>query len=118
MLKGEVFWKLVFWSGVIAVCTVSLAPPQHDPLVEVFDKWKHIASYFALMAVSYPAYRAPRFELRIAAGLTLLGIALEAAQSLQPQRFASMADAAVNVAGIALAVLAARGVESLRRCLA
>ncbi len=115
MLSAKTFWKLVFWGGVAAVCATSLMPPAHDPLTGVFDKWKHTASYFALMAASYPAYRAPRFELRIAAGLAALGIALEAVQGLQPQRFASLADAAANAAGIVLAVLAARGIERRRR---
>ena len=118
MLRAKTFWKLVFWGGVIAVCVTSLMPPQHDPLSGILDKWKHVASYFALMAVSYPAYRAPQFELRIAAGLAALGIALEVVQSLHPQRFMSVADAAANAAGIALAVLAARGIASRRRHLA
>ncbi len=115
MFRGKTFWKIVFWSGVAAVCVTSLIPPRHTPLLGVWDKWKHTSAYFALMASSYPAHRAPQLEFRNAAGLTVLGIALEAAQGLQPQRFVSMADGAANAAGIALAVLVARGIERLRR---
>lgn len=115
ILQKKIFWQLVFWSGVIAVCAASLAPLLRSPLTGpgnplpgVTDKFQHVAAYFVLMAVSYPAYRELRFELRIAAGLTALGLALEMAQLWQPPREVSFADAAANAAGVVLAIPAAR----------
>lgn len=123
LLQGKAFWRFVFWSGAAAVCAASLSPLLRSPLTGpgsplpgILDKVQHVAAYFLLMAVSYPAYREPRLELRIAAGLTAMGLVLEAAQLWQPPREVSYADAAANAAGIFLAVPIARGAGKKWRC--
>ena len=114
-LRGQGGGKLAFWCGVAAVCVGSLlpAPAEQLPQIPVSDDLQHAAAYFALMAVSYSAYRTPPRERRIAAGLITLGAALELAQHLLPQRELSVADAGANAAGVALAVVAVR-LASLR----
>ena len=109
-LRGQGGAKLAFWCGVAAVCVGSLlpAPTGQSPQVPVSDHLQHAAVYFALMAVSYSAYRTPPRERRIAAGLIALGGALELAQHLLPQREMSAVDVGANAAGVAVAVVAAR----------
>ena len=118
ILPARRFWKLVFWSGVAAVCTASLLPQQVLARPGVSDKLLHVAAYFILMAVSYPAYGTRAGERRIVAGLVVLGLALELVQTVSPLRVMSVADAAAGAAGVALAMLAARaatGIGALRR---
>ena len=102
-------WRFVFWLGVAAICAVSLLPQEHVPQTGLIDKWQHVAAYFAVMAVSYPAYPPLfRLEVRAASGLIILGAVLELIQSFLPDRFMSLADTFANVAGVALAVVLAR----------
>ena len=109
MLKFPGVWQFGFWLGVVAICVVSLLPQEHVPQTGLIDKWQHIAAYFVVMATSYPAYPPlRRCEVRIASALIFLGAALEVAQSFLPDRFMSMGDAFANIAGVLLAVLAAR----------
>ncbi len=98
----------MFWSGVAAVCTMSLLPQQVLPRPGVSDKLLHLAVYFVLMAVSYPAYPTRVAERRIVVGLVVLGLALEVMQTVSPLRVMSVEDAAAGAAGVALAMLAAR----------
>ena len=114
-LRGQGGGKLAFWCGVAAVCAGSLlpAPDEQLPQIPGSDHLHHAAAYFALMAVSYSAYRTPPRERRIAAGLIALGGALELAQHLLPQRELSAVDVGANAAGVAVAVVAAR-LSSLR----
>lgn len=109
-LRGQGGGKLAFWCGVAAVCAASLlpAPVGQSPQIPVSDHLRHAIAYFALMAVSYSAYRTPPRERRIAAGLIALGGALELAQHLLLQREPSAADAGANAAGVALAVVVVR----------
>lgn len=118
VLLAPRLWKIVFWSGVAAVCALSLLPQQALPRPGVSDKLLHLAAYFVLMAVSYPAYGRGTGERRIVAGLVVLGLALELVQTVSPLRVMSVADAAAGAAGVALAMLAARataGIGALRR---
>ena len=108
----------MFWSGVAALCVASLLSQQALPRPGVSDKLLHLAAYFVLMAVSYPAYGTRAGERRIVAGLVVLGVALEIVQTVSPLRVMSLADAAAGAAGVALAMLAARaaaGIGELRR---
>ncbi len=113
ILLAPRLWKLVFWSGVAAVCTVSLLPQQVLQRPGVSDKLLHLAAYFVLTAVSYPAYPTRAGERRIVAGLVVLGLALELVQTVSPLRVMSVADAAAGAAGVALAMLAARAATSI-----
>ncbi len=118
ILLAPRLWKIVFWSGVAAVCTLSLLPQQALPRPGVSDELLHLTVYFVLMAVSYPAYPTRVAERRIVAGLVVLGLALEVLQTVSPLRVMSVADAAAGAAGVALAMLAARattGLGELRR---
>ncbi len=113
ILLAPRLWKLVFWSGVAAVCTMSLLPQQVLPRPGVSDKLLHLAAYFVLMAASYPAYGTRAGERRIVAGLVVLGLALELVQTVSPLRVMSVTDAAAGAAGVALAMLAARAPASI-----
>ena len=92
----------------------SLLSQQALPRPGVSDKLLHLAAYFVLMAVSYPAYGTRAGERRIVAGLVVLGVALEIVQTVSPLRVMSLADAAAGAAGVALAMLAARAAADRR----
>lgn len=102
------FWRFAFFAGIVAVCAFSLLPPRHLPDTGGFLSWNHALAYFALMAVSYPAYRAPRPQWRIAGALVALGIGLEGVQSLLPERVPSVEDIVANTVGVLAAIAAAR----------
>lgn len=108
-------WKLAFWIGVAAVCALSLLPLAEPPERESGSALRHGAAYFTVMAVGYGAYRNPRSEFRLVGSLVGLGLALEGAQAMIPERFMSVWDAIANAAGIGLACVVVRlGRRALR----
>lgn len=122
MLVQPTLWKLLFWLGVIGVCTISLMPGDVGPLgngdgngkpERDYINSRHVAAYFALMAVGYVAYRGPRAAAWVAGALFMLGTSLEVVQRLLPSRCMALSDALSNALGIALAFLIIRSMPWL-----
>lgn len=101
-------WQAAGWTGVLAVSMVSLAPvPPETVEAAGGDKLLHLLGYAAL-AFWFGQLRPPAGAGRwqVAAGLTVLGAALEAAQYLVPWRSTEgwdlLADTAGAIVGTAL----------------
>ena len=83
-------------SVVSSGSTIGLTPP--------WDKLAHLGAYFLLAFLAALGW--PRWRGVALVGLPLVGLALEAAQTLSPARTFSWTDALANAAGIGLAVAA------------
>ncbi len=96
-------YRVLAWSGAVAVLVASLVPPP-APVAETpfgFDKLVHAASYGALMFCFGLAYARPLW-LRAASLLTCYGGLIELLQQFSPERCASAADAVANLIGISI----------------
>lgn len=95
--------RIGFFIALVAVIAGSLVPnPWLSGHVPQNDKFTHMAGYFALAMLAAMGW--PRFRGLALVGLPLLGLALEAAQTLTPTRGFSWLDAGANAVGIGLAV--------------
>lgn len=93
-------WLVVAWLGVAAVVFYSLKPHPPQLGIENGDKVQHFAAYAGLMLWWVQLADALPQRLRTAAGLVLLGVAMEVAQGFTGYREASVLDALANTAGV------------------
>lgn len=107
--RVRVWWRGAGWLGVLAVAVVSLLPvPPEAVDAAGGDKLLHLAGYGALawwFGQLQPA--AGLLRWRVAAGLTLLGAALEGAQYLVPWRSTEGWDLAADAGGAVLGLAVA-----------
>ncbi len=73
------------------------------PAWNVSDKLAHTAGYFVLGLLTFAAYESRRSRFWWLLGAVALGVGLELAQDLVPQREMSILDAVANTAGVLLA---------------
>ncbi len=96
--------RLVFLALLLGVVLVSVLSVRRlgFSVEPPYDKIAHLGMYFVLAffaALGWPQWRGVALI-----GLPLVGLALEAAQTLTPAREFSWADVFANAAGIGLAV--------------
>ena len=95
-------WRGVGWFGVVLLLYLSLTPAPPEIHVENGDKIGHLLAYGTLMSwwgqlvVGFPR------RLLLAAGLALLGVALEFVQGWSGWRTFDTHDMLANAAGVAL----------------
>ncbi len=102
MTTRNVNKKTVFFSALLVVAVLSLAPREAIPDTGISDKLGHFIAYSALSLLglfAYPGKFGPRW---VVAGLVLYGIGLEVLQILVPSRFFSMGDILANTLGVLL----------------
>lgn len=107
-LRYPRLWWLLGWLLVVAVVVGSLLPSQAIAGVEAIgDKFLHALAYFVMMlwfAGLYPRER----HVWIAAGLLVLGTALDVLQGATETRTFDLRDIAADACGILLGLLLAR----------
>lgn len=103
-LRHASSWLSLWWLAIAVVLGASLAPPRAlPPIADGSDKLYHLLGYFVLAAVAVQLFRRGAGLWWVAAGLVLMGIAVEWAQgALTAQRSADPLDALANAAGVAL----------------
>lgn len=94
-------WFLLGWGMIAAVVVLSLIPLDVD-LGNNRDKLAHAAAYGGLSFWFGMLIDGRGRELRIAAALALMGVALEFLQALTPYRSFEIADMIANATGAAL----------------
>lgn len=97
--------RYVFAAGTFGVVVLSLLPGQELPSVGVSDKVEHVAAYALLGLAGGLAFPTRRAAMLLLVLLPLLGIALEIAQLLVPNRSSDAGDALADWAGAALTLL-------------
>lgn len=107
MPRYRAAWLALAWLMLSGVVAGSLAPSVPQPAVELSDKFMHFAAYAALAFMFMGAFGRRSWPW-VAAGLLLLGGAIELAQAhLTRARTGEWLDMASNAAGIAAGILAA-----------
>jgi len=94
---------LIWAVGVAGVVVLSLIP-KAAPSPRV-DEYAHLAAFAVLAALSLLAFRRPRSAALSICCVVVVGLIIEAAQSLVPGRSASLEDVAANLAGVAMGVI-------------
>ncbi|GAB3379866.1 VanZ family protein [Lysobacter fragariae] len=101
--KRPWLWLGIWGLAITAVVAASLMPPPTMAVPRNFDKVEHLLGYAGLSAFAVLLFVRRSTQLRAAAGLVLLGVALEFAQALlTTTRMADPADALANTLGVAL----------------
>lgn len=109
-LRYRHWWQAAGYALVVLLTVNSLIRwPELGDAPDHFDKWLHAGAYLLLTLWFCGVHERRRWPL-VAAGLLLLGAAIEFAQGRTGYRQADLFDMAANAAGIALGlVLAAAG---------
>ena len=104
-LQYRAVWLAIGYAllGVIIYLSVVSAPPMPDIGFDWQDKLYHLLAYFSLMFWFVQIYHRRQQRLLLALAFTTVGIALEGLQSLNPQRYAEVADMIANSSGVLLA---------------
>lgn len=105
--------RTAFYLGLLLVIALSLIPQDALPPTGLWDKASHTLAYAVLAATGSVAHRGVRAWVLVAAGLLILGAALEIVQSVLPDRVASFHDVVANAVGVALGSLLAVGADAL-----
>jgi len=94
-------WIGIWIAAIILVIVLSLVPPPALPVPHWFDKVEHFLSYALLSTGAVMLFARMRTQALAAAGLVMLGIALEIAQAaLTATRAGDSADALANTLGV------------------
>ncbi|HKX91573.1 MAG TPA: hypothetical protein VJM15_04010 [Sphingomicrobium sp.] len=100
--------RLLFWGAALFAFVMAALPHPPDLPGHPSDKVQHIIAFAALGALGAWAYPAARF-LRIAAGLSLFGAAIELVQAIPAlNRDSDLLDWLADTAAAALALLLVR----------
>lgn len=105
-LRCARLWQAIGVALVLTVITGSLVSIAPLPSMPGGDKLHHLVAYGALMY--WWGMVQPSRRLAWIATLVVLGVALEFAQSLVPNRYMEWQDALANAAGVGLALLLLR----------
>lgn len=96
-------WLGLWCIAIAMVIVLSLTPPPPMAVPRHFDKVEHLLAYAALSTGAVLLFARRPGQLFAAAGLVVLGVALEFAQAqLTHTRMADPADALANTTGVAL----------------
>ena len=105
MIHLRTVLRCVFAAGTLAVAVLSLLPGKEIPSLGVSDKIEHVAAYALLGLTGGFAFPTRRAAMLLLVLLPLLGIGLEIAQLLVPDRSSEVADALADWIGAALPLL-------------
>ncbi len=105
--------RAAFFAGLLLVTVLSLLPRELVAPVPFWDKANHLAAYGALALAGGFGFQGKGAIWRVGLGLLVLGGVLEVAQTAVPGRYASLADLAANLIGIALGSLLALGLRAV-----
>jgi VanZ family protein len=95
-------------AGVLTLVILGLALTPRTELLPSsgWDKLDHLAAFAVLAVCGQLAWRGlPRLHLKLAAGLLVFGLLIEAGQSLVPGRSADWLDVVADGAGMALGMV-------------
>jgi VanZ family protein len=102
---ARVVWRIGFWLP-LALCTwLALTPSPPDAVFRVSDVVLHALAFSYLTFALGLAHGGLRYLL-VAVLMLLYGVFIEVAQSFQPARSPEVKDLLVDVAGIALGLVA------------
>ena len=101
-LRWTTAWLAIAWLLVLTVIVLSLVRVAADARPHGSDKLGHMLAYATLMFWFAQIYSRGRTRLLIAAGLALMGVALEIAQGFTGYRSFEYADMAANTVGVAI----------------
>lgn len=106
-LARQRLFHLALATCLVAITTLALIPPGHEPLA-VSDKVNHIAAFLVLAWLADHAY--PGYSRGSGIWLALLGYGLliEAVQACLPYREASLGDLLADAAGLAAYLVLSR----------
>ncbi|MFT4198799.1 MAG: VanZ family protein [Pseudoxanthomonas sp.] len=109
-IRGARAWLALWLLACAAVVVVCLLPERDlPPVAPGADKVEHALAFFLLMASAVQLFAGGRALLRAAAGLVLLGVAIELAQAaFTADRHADSSDALADAAGVLLGLAIAR----------
>ena len=107
-LRYRLAWIASIWLLVLMIVAGSLVPDLGPLAIAGSDKFEHFTAYFALSLLCSAVNTADRLPW-VMAGVLLLGVSLEVAQSLLTvTRMADWADVLANASGILVAWLLTR----------
>jgi len=96
-------WWLIGWGLIASVLFLSLTPSPPEILDFAFsDKLEHLFAYSVLMGWVGQLYVSTRQQITWAAGLCMMGVALEFVQGWGGYRFFDIADMVANTLGVLL----------------
>ena len=102
---AQVVWRIGFWLP-LALCTwLALTPSPPDAVFRVSDVVLHALAFSYLTFALGLAHGGLRYLL-VAVLMLLYGVFIEVAQSFEPARSPEVKDLLVDVAGIALGLVA------------
>ena len=95
-------WLGIWCFGLVLCVVLSLvSPPQMDVYLPEGDKLGHLLAYGLLSGWSVMLFASPRARWRAAAGLVVLGVAMEFAQgTLTSDRMLDVRDMLANAIGV------------------
>ena len=105
MDRFKIISRRIFAAGIVAVVTLSLLPGKDMPSLGVSDKTEHVVAYALLGLAGGLAFPTRRAAIMLLVLLPLLGVALEIAQLLVPERSSEVADAIADWIGTSLTLL-------------
>lgn len=109
-------WRALFAALVLVVAWLAFTPRPPAPAETLWDKANHALAFAALAACAAGGW--PGRARRIALGLLVYGLLIEAVQQVIPERSADLADVVGDAVGIAAGlVLAAAGAAARRKTL-
>lgn len=106
-MRFRSIWVMVGWMMLVIGVLIGLfTPPSLNMGFDDTGKDLHWAFYFVSMAWFGQLHRSTNERLVIAVSLAILGIGIEALQSLGGERVASFSDVIVNLVGVGCGWLA------------
>lgn len=98
-------YKTLLWVSMVIVLILSLIPMHGPASVSGQDKLHHFIAYAFLCWLAIQSYRHRFSIISIGLALVFLGLVIELAQYFTGYRYAEIADALANTAGILLVVM-------------
>lgn len=110
---------LYAWAALLCCVVVGSLLPAASQVIaalarlHVSDKLEHFSAYLALSSLAVVAFATRRTGIAVGLSMFLLGLVLEAGQSLVPGRAVEVGDVVANGLGVALGILVGIPARSL-----
>ena len=106
-------WRRIGWFGVVLLLYLSFTPQPPEIAMEQGDKVGHALAYAVLFFWWAQLHVAARSRLRLAAGLMMLGVAIEYVQGWTGWRSFDYHDMLADLAGVSFGWLLAATTPNL-----